>query len=60
PYHLTSGKITRKQGRHWLTVGSEGSRRGNLEHSASKPRLARQMGDLAKGGKARKLDNLRS
>ena len=39
------------------TVGSEGSRRGSLEHSASEPMLADRVGNLAKGGKAQKLDN---
>jgi len=29
-----------------------------LEHSASEPELAYQVGNLAKDGKARKLDNL--
>lgn len=41
-----------------VTAGSEGSRSGNLEHSASKPGLAEQVGNLACSGKAQKLDNL--
>jgi len=41
-------------------VGSEGSRRENSEHSESEPRLANQVGNLAKNGKAQKLDNLMS
>lgn len=42
-----------------VTVGSEGSRRGNSEHSTSEPRLAYKVGNLAKYGKAqKKLDNL--
>jgi len=39
------------------TVGSEGSSRGNVEHSESKPRVAYRVGNPAKYGKARKLDN---
>ncbi|HHX95038.1 MAG TPA: hypothetical protein GX691_04350 [Clostridia bacterium] len=37
---------------------SEGSRRENSEHSESEPVLAYQVGNLAKYGKAQKLDNL--
>src|SRR5690554_4608381 len=35
------------------TVGSEGSRGGALEHSASEPKLACRVGNLAKNGEAR-------
>jgi len=41
-------------------VGSEGSWRGDLEHSESEPRLADSVGNLAKRGKAQKLDNTAS
>ena len=41
-----------------VTVGSEGSRRGNPEHSESEPRLAYKVGNLAKYGEAQKLDKL--
>lgn len=39
------------------TVGFEGSSRGNVEHSESKPKVAYIVGNPAKYGKARKLDN---
>ena len=39
------------------TVGSGGSSRGNVEHSESKPKAAYKVGNPAKYGKARKLDN---
>lgn len=39
------------------TVGSEGSSRGSVEHSESEPKVAYGVGNLAKYGKALKLDN---
>ncbi|MBO8168845.1 MAG: hypothetical protein H0Z35_06625 [Thermoanaerobacteraceae bacterium] len=41
------------------TVGSEGSRRENLEHSASEPKLVRQVGNPAKSGKAQTSGDIR-
>ncbi|WP_277817229.1 hypothetical protein [Koleobacter methoxysyntrophicus] len=39
-------------------MGSEGSRRGTWNIAESEPRLASQVGSLAKSGKAQKLENL--
>jgi len=40
------------------TVRSGGSRRGELEHSVSEPDSADYVGNLARCGKAQKLDNI--
>lgn len=40
-----------------VTVMFGGSRRGSVEHSVSKPKLANRVGNLAGYGKALKLDN---
>ncbi|MGB4009163.1 MAG: hypothetical protein WBL79_11230, partial [Bacillota bacterium] len=54
----TSGKTTPRQGRRRKRRGLKEALRGNTERSESELKLACQVGNLAKYGKARKLDNL--